>query len=107
MSLASDSPPAGRSQSDRDTRRGLRAGLNDAASGVDQGSLMGTELLAGILIWTVLGWLADRWLGTTPWLLGLGAMVGFAGGLYLVWLRSGRMEDADASRRRADRPADG
>jgi len=60
--------------------------------GLDQASIMGTELMSAILTWTGLGWLADRWLGTTPWLIVGGALVGNAAGLYLVWLRSGRMD---------------
>jgi F0F1-type ATP synthase assembly protein I len=51
------------------------------------------ELVAGILLWAGLGYLADQALGTGPWLLGIGALVGYAGGLWLVWLRSQRMED--------------
>jgi len=79
---------ARRSTDERASRRALLSGL-------DQSSIMGVELLAGILTWSALGWLADRWLGSAPWLLGVGAMVGFAGGLYLVWLRSGRMDDRE------------
>ena len=60
--------------------------------GLDQASVMGVELLAATLTWTGLGYLADRWLGTTPWLLAIGAVVGNAAGIYLVWLRSARME---------------
>jgi ATP synthase protein I len=71
-------------------RRGLWAGM-------DQASVMGMEMLAGILTWSLLGWLADRWLGTTPWLFGIGAMLGFAGGLYLVFLRSKRMDAREAA----------
>lgn len=59
--------------------------------GVDQGSIMGLELVAGILLWGGLGYLADQALGTAPWLLGIGALVGYAGGLWLIWLRSQRM----------------
>lgn len=50
---------------------------------------MSLELLSGILIWGGAGWLLDRWLGTPPWFLAFGVMLGFAAGLYLVWLRSG------------------
>ncbi len=65
--------------------------LRQAWSGLDQASVMGTELMAAILTWTVLGWLADGWLGTGPWLMVAGALLGNAAGLYLVWLRSERM----------------
>lgn len=63
--------------------------------GLDHASIMGTELISAILVWTAIGWWADRWLGTTPWLLVVGGLVGNAAGLYLVWLRSGRMELAE------------
>lgn len=69
-----------------------------AWTGVDQSSIMGVELLAATLTWAGVGWLADRWLGTGPWLLAVGAIVGNAAGLYLVWLRSGRMDERERSR---------
>lgn len=50
---------------------------------------MSLELLSGILIWGGAGWLMDRWLGTLPWFLTAGVMLGFVAGLYLIWLRSG------------------
>lgn len=91
MTSRPDADSAARAPGWKAYRRGLWSGL-------DQSSVMGLELLAGILTWSGLGWLADRWLGTGPWLLGIGAVVGFAGGLYLVWLRSGRMEGIGATR---------
>jgi F0F1-type ATP synthase assembly protein I len=54
---------------------------------------MSVEFIAAILTWGGLGWLADRWLGTAPWLMGIGVLVGFGAGLYLVWLRSGRDQE--------------
>jgi F0F1-type ATP synthase assembly protein I len=79
----------------RSSRRGLW-------SGVDQASVMGVELMAAILVWGGIGWLADRWLGTGPWLLGVGALIGYAAGLYLVWLRSERMNRAEDAARARD-----
>lgn len=64
-------------------------------TGIDQASVMGVELIAAILTWAAVGHLADRALGTGPWLLLAGALVGNAAGLYLVWLRSGRMAEAE------------
>ncbi len=63
------------------------------ARGADQASVMSGELLAGIGTWMGIGWLADRWLDTGPWLMVIGALIGNAAGLYLVWLRSGRASD--------------
>lgn len=46
-------------------------------------------VLAGMLLWGGIGWLAGRAL-RLPALVGVGLMVGTAGGLALVWLRYGR-----------------
>jgi ATP synthase protein I len=37
--------------------------------GYSQGNRVLTELIAGLVGGGLLGWLFDRWLGTTPWLL--------------------------------------
>ncbi len=66
-------------------------------SGVDQAHAMGVELMAAIMTWAAIGWYADRALGTGPWLLAIGAIIGNAAGIYLVWLRSARMERAEAA----------
>lgn len=40
-----------------------------------------TEFVAGVAVGVFIGWLLDRWLGTTPWLMllffGLGTAAGF------------------------------
>lgn len=87
---------ATRPSSVADYRRGLW-------TGVDQASVMGVELIAAILTWTGIGYLVDRALGTEPWFLVIGALVGNAAGLYLVWLRGERMAAADDARRASDR----
>lgn len=56
--------------------------------GVDHFNVMSLELLSGILVWAGAGWLLDRWLGTAHWFFGFGVMLGFAAGLYLIWLRT-------------------
>ncbi len=71
---------------------------------------MGAELITATLTWAGLGWLADRWLGTEPWFLAIGAIVGNAAGIYLVWFRAKRMdilEARDASETRDARNTDG
>ncbi len=45
-----------------------------------QMSSMGTELVTALIGMTLLGWLMDYWLGTGPWFLIAGAVLGFAGG---------------------------
>lgn len=53
------------------------------------------EFLAALLTWGGVGWLVDRWLGTDPWLLILGLVVGNACGIYLLWLRSRSPEEIE------------
>lgn len=119
MSLGADARPRAvhvRAQQVADEAR--RADRRDLWVGMDQGSVMGLELLVAICFWAGAGWLADRWLGTGPWLLAVGALVGFGAGMYLIWLRSERLQAADDARRarrqaeedaarRARRAADG
>ncbi len=53
----------------------------------DDGWSLTAELVSAVLVWTFLGWLADRWLDTTPWLVATGAILGFVLGIYLLWVR--------------------
>jgi F0F1-type ATP synthase assembly protein I len=73
------------------TRRG-------AWNGLDQSSVMGVELISATLLWAGIGWFIDSRLGTAPWFLAIGAIVGNVAGVYLIWLRGGRMDAADAAR---------
>lgn len=43
-------------------------------------------LVSGVFVYGLLGWLADRWLGTS-FLVAVGIMVGVLLGLYLTWNR--------------------
>ena len=45
---------------------------------------MSTEFVAGIIAGGGLGWLLDRWLGTSPWGLIVFLMLGFAAGTFNV-----------------------
>ena len=53
----------------------------------DDGWSHSAEFVSAVLVWTLVGWLADSWLGTTPWLVATGALLGFVLGTYLLWLR--------------------
>lgn len=46
---------------------------------------MTAQILSGPLVWGGLGWLVDWGLGTEPWLMSIGIMLGFGAALYLVW----------------------
>ena len=60
---------------------------------MDDGWALTAEFISAVLTWTFLGWLADRWLNTDPWLVATGAVLGFAAGMYLTWLRHIRPAD--------------
>jgi ATP synthase protein I len=60
-----------------------------APSGADQGWTAVAYLIGGILVWAFLGWLADRWLHTGGIATAVGAVLGAAGGVYLIVRRLG------------------
>ncbi|HUH06962.1 MAG TPA: AtpZ/AtpI family protein [Egibacteraceae bacterium] len=65
------------------------------ASDMNRAAFHSADLFAAILAWGGIGWLLDRWLGTAPWLMVTGFLIGNALGLYLAWLRgSGTGSDA-------------
>lgn len=45
----------------------------------------GIELVATLAVGLAIGWVLDRWLGTTPWLLGLFVVLGGAAGVANLW----------------------
>ena len=45
----------------------------------------GIELVAALAVGVAIGWVLDRWLGTTPWLLGLFVVLGGAAGVANLW----------------------
>ena len=49
------------------------------------GVRVGAELVAALAVAVAIGWGLDRWLGTTPWLLGLFVLLGGAAGVANVW----------------------
>ncbi len=52
-------------------------------------SALGT-LLGGPITWGGIGWLLDRWLGTSPLLTAIGVVVGSLTAFGIVYLRFGR-----------------
>ena len=53
-------------------------------SAIGRAFRLSTEFMAGIIAGGGLGWLLDRWLGTSPWGLIVFLMLGFAAGTFNV-----------------------
>jgi len=74
----------------RPTRHELFAELDD-------GWTLTAEFVSAVLVWTGIGWLGDRWLDTTPWLILAGTALGFVLGMYLAWVRITRPAPGDTT----------
>ena len=54
-------------------------------TGYGQGSRVLAELIAGPAGGALIGWLLDRWFGTTPWLLLVLLILGFAAAMWNIY----------------------
>ena len=80
--LPHDSPAGSR-------RRGALAGMD---TGMDLGMRVLSYLISGVLVYGLLGWVGDHFLGT-KFLLPIGIVVGAAFGVYVVIRRFGQVPD--------------
>lgn len=55
-----------------------QAAQGGSAKGMRQGNRVLTELIAGPAGGALVGWLFDRWLGTSPWILLVAMFLGIA-----------------------------
>lgn len=63
-------------------------------SGWNRGMRLGSEFIAAILVGSGIGYLLDLWLKTSPWLLLVMLMVGFAAGVLNVVRAASEMNKA-------------
>ena len=63
---------------------------------------LGVQLAGSVLFYVVVGYLADRWLGTEPWLLIVGAVVGMIS-FFVQLARVVRRLNEDTARRASER----
>jgi len=59
------------------------------ASAFARGFRLSSELVAGVLVGALIGWLLDRWLSTSPWGLIVFLLLGFAAGVLNVMRAAG------------------
>jgi F0F1-type ATP synthase assembly protein I len=65
-------------------------GSHELFRDLSEGWSSASYILSGLLLWGGIGMLADRVLGTDPWLMVVGALLGHCAGIYLVWIRTFR-----------------
>ncbi|MBN9317424.1 MAG: AtpZ/AtpI family protein [Devosia sp.] len=70
------------------------AATNRDMSGLSRGLRLGSEFIAAILVGAGLGYLLDLWLKTSPWLLLVMLLVGFAAGVLNVVRSTAEMNRA-------------
>jgi len=63
------------------------------ASALARGFRLSTELVAGVVVGALIGWLLDRWLGISPWGLIVFLLLGFAAGVLNVMRAAGVVRD--------------
>jgi F0F1-type ATP synthase assembly protein I len=92
MAKPAGDPPGGMGERLHDSLRQPAAGLQQSV--MRAGTVAGASytLIGAILALGGLGYLADGWLGTEPWLLIIGLMLGIVVGFYelarVVWRRT-------------------
>lgn len=62
-------------------------------SAVNDGWMNGGSFLSSILAGTFLGYFADMWLGTEPWLVVVGIVAGSYAGFVKMWGHLKKMDD--------------
>jgi ATP synthase protein I len=65
----------------------------ERSDGIDLGLRVLSYLISGVLVYGLLGWLGDHYLGT-KFLLPIGIVAGAAFGVYVIIRRFGRIDDS-------------
>jgi ATP synthase protein I len=80
-------------QANRPSENGSDPRQTADPSAIARGFRLSTELVAGVLVGAVIGWLLDRWLGISPWGLIVFVLLGFAAGILNVMRAAGVVRD--------------
>ena len=76
-------------QANRSSENGSGPRQTADPSAIARGFRLSTELVAGVLVGAMIGWLLDRWLGISPWGLIVFLLLGFAAGVLNVMRAAG------------------
>lgn len=91
------SPPGGVAA--RASRSVAASGRSGMVRDLDHASVLVGEMLGGVLVWGGIGWFVGTTWAGHPWLFIVGSLLGFAGGFYMLWLRSeGRIGSSRGAR---------
>ena len=80
-------------QTSRPSETGSSPRQTNDASAFGRGFRLSSEMVGGVLVGAGLGWLLDRWLGTSPWGLIVFLLLGFAAGILNVMRAAGVAPD--------------
>ena len=83
-----------RAQSERRAETAEKAGATNNMTGMGRGLRLGSEFVAAILVGLGIGWLLDSWLHTSPWLMLVMLLLGFAAGVLNVVRAAAEMNKA-------------
>jgi ATP synthase protein I len=73
----------------RPSETGSAARQSTDMSGFARGFRLSSELVAGVAVGALIGWLLDRWLGISPWGLIVFLLLGFVAGILNVMRAAG------------------
>jgi ATP synthase protein I len=83
-----------RARAERDVAEKAAEAPAKDMSGWNRGLRLGSEFVAAILVGAGIGWLLDTWLHTSPWLMLVMLIVGFAAGVLNVVRSANEMNKA-------------
>ena len=74
-----------------------KSNINDNKKGLFMGSAfrLGTELVAAVVVGTIIGFILDSWFDTKPWLIIIFFFLGAAAGILNVIRAANRMQKED------------
>ncbi|MDN5928651.1 MAG: AtpZ/AtpI family protein [Hyphomicrobiales bacterium] len=97
------------SRQHQESREGAERAKSGIASGYAVALRLSSEFIAGILFGAAIGWVIDRFAGTSPWGLIVFLLLGFCAGILSILRSAGMVAERGASGSgkdagRADRP---
>ena len=74
-----------------------KSSLNESKNASFMGNALrlGTELIAAVMVGTIIGFILDTWFGTKPWLIIVFFFLGSAAGILNVIKTAKRMQEKD------------